>query len=212
MNYAFLDESGTVGVGLAMTGAVISSSYINRRISQIIRSIMLGQNSLSIQIPRTQPPRASDSRPEITRDIICRLAIENVPIYVRVLNEPLPAQVDPNYVYNRLVAVTIADCIEMHGDLHAVLHNYYDNPVLAQELEQTIREEVCKRSAGRLITLTQTDLKDRRWGYQLVAIDNIIWAVHRKLNYAETELYQIISHRIAQGGERQVTIKQLTGK
>lgn len=210
MKYAFLDESGTVGVGLAMTGAVISSSYMNRRISGIIRDIMRGQNTLSIEIPRTQPPRASDSHPEITRDIIRRLAKENIPIYIRVLNEPLPEETDPNDVYNGLVAVTIADCIDRHGDLHAVLHNYYDNPKLAEQLEQAVREEVSKRGSGQLLTLTQTDLMDRRWGYQLVAIDNIIWAVHRKLNYGDTDLYGIVSQRIAQGGERYVTIEELT--
>jgi|GEM_PF-4952900 len=212
MNYAFLDESGTVGVGLVMTGAVISTSYVNRRISRIIKDVMRGQNSLSIEIPRTQPPRASDSRPEITHDIIRRLGKENLPIYVRVLNEPLPQQADPNRIYDRLVAVTVADCIDRHGDLHAVLHNYYDNPDLAKQLEETVRNEVANRGAGRLLSLTQTDLIDRRWGYQLVAIDNVVWAVHRSLNYGETDLYGIISQRIAQGGQRDVTIEELTGE
>lgn len=211
MNYAFLDESGTVGAGLVVTGAVVSSSYMSRRISGIIRGIMRGQNSLSLRMPPTQPPRASDSRPEITRDVIRKLAEENITIYLRVLNESLPKQADPNDIYNKLVAVTIADCIERHGDLHVVLHNYYDNAELAEQLAQTITDEVSKLGSGQLLTLTQTDLLDKRWGYQLVAIDNLVWAVHRKLNWGETELYEIISQRIARGGERYVTIEELMG-
>jgi len=208
MKYLFLDESGSIGAELIVVGLVVSTPYLNDKISRAMKGIMDGQNSLNRVIPRNRTLRASISQPELRYDVIQCLRDKPVLVQARALDPPLPQGLDSNDAYNALVALAIGDCVERHGDIHTVLHKRYISPTLTARLEKTILTEVARRKRC-LLTLKHTDLLSKAWGYQLVAADNIVWAVHRKLAHGDSKLYDSISNRIEPGGVRRVTIGEI---
>lgn len=208
MKYLFLDESGSIGAELMVVGLFVSTPHLNERISRVIRAIMDGQNSLNQVIPRNRTLRASISQPELRHDVIQRLSSEPILVQVRALDPPLPQGLGSNDAYNGLVALAIGECVDRYGDMHVVLHKRYDNLTLTAKLENVIEGDVATRNR-RLLGLMHADLLSRRWGYQLVAADNIVWAVHRKLAHRDSRLYNSISSRIGPMGERHVTIAEI---
>lgn len=192
LQYAFLDESGTVSPFAGshfLVVALVSISQPRPLEAHIRRAHKKYGTSLG-----SGEMKADGSREVVVEEIlkaICRepVAIVTVAVDKQKITRPPP---DPEDIYRRLVSLAVGHLMRRWPRVDVCLDKRYTAERLRYRLEREIREAVADLPHEVLI-IHQEDSIARK---ELQAADFVAWAVFQKYEHGDGRFYNILAHRL----------------
>jgi len=201
MYYAFIDESGTVGVpgGSHFLVVALLNTGQPRPIELIIRRALkkFGPSLSDGEF------KASKFKDKANRRLLEILAKEDISIFATIVNQSVitkpPEEMEK--IYRQAVAKTIYRLVERYPRVNICLDRRYTNKRHRFELETNIREAI-QDLPQKVILIRQENSTNRK---ELQAVDAISWAFFQKYERNEVSFYDIISSKIV--NEEEITNK-----
>lgn len=192
MHYAFIDESGTVGVpgGSHFLVVALLNTGQPRPIELIIRKALkkYGPSLSSGEI------KASKFKNKFNRRLLEILAKEDISIFATIVDQSVitkpPEEMER--IYHQAVAKTIYNLVERHPRVNICLDRRYTNKRHRFELEANIREAI-QCLPQKVVLIQQENSINKK---ELQAVDAVSWAIFQKYERNDRRYYDIIASKI----------------
>ncbi|MEW5940346.1 MAG: DUF3800 domain-containing protein [Chloroflexota bacterium] len=192
LSYAFLDESGTVGVPggthFLVIGALISQTP--REIERPIRRALkkYGPSLASGEI------KATDFEESGLMRLLKEIARENIEVVATIVDQRaiLRPPEEKEDIYRFAVARTVRRLVERYPHVQIVLDKRYTRSSLRDLLEESIRFEL-EGLPRQLVLIRQENSSDRK---ELQAADVIAWAFFKKYERNDDRFYNLFSFKV----------------
>ncbi|GAB4577930.1 MAG: hypothetical protein Fur0022_06620 [Anaerolineales bacterium] len=190
-NYAFIDESGTVGAKTGTRFLIVAALIVNqpRALELTIRRAIKKYGS---KIASGEIKAADFEEPAILR-LLREIAKEDVTIVAVVLDQHTihrqPKKAES--IYRRLVARAIRHIVQRSPRVDICLDKRYTNERLRVLLEKTIREEIV--DLPQVVLIRQENSSARK---ELQAADAVAWAFFQKYERNDSRFYEIMASKI----------------
>jgi hypothetical protein len=194
MHYAFIDESGTVG--------------IEKGTHFLIIAVICGNQARDIEIPvrRAQKKfgtslasgemKANSSREAVILRLLRELVKEDIQIVVVVVDQKLVKRppVDEEEIYRKAVSRAVYLLVERWPRIQICMDQRYTNSQFRFELEKRIREEIVDLPQ-KVVLIRQLNSQAQRG---LQAADFIAWAFFQKYERADSRFVEVLASRVMQ--------------
>jgi hypothetical protein len=192
MHYAFIDESGTVGVPAGthfLVVAVISAGRPRDIELQVRRALKKFGPSLS----RGEIKAADFEEPAIAR-FLKEIVKEDVSVLATILNQNdiLTPPKEMEEIYRKTVARTIYRLVERWPRINICLDQRYTNKHQRFDLEERIREKI-QDLPQKIVLIRQENSINRK---ELQAVDAVSWAFFQKYERGDCRFYDIITPKV----------------
>lgn len=190
--YAFMDESGTVGVSTGTHFLVIAVLAVEnpRDLEVPVRRAMkkFGSDLIAGELKAAHASGKTNLR---MLEIAANNAIGIVAVVVDQKAISNPPQ-DPEDIYRQAVTRAIHILLEHFPKINICLDKRYSNAVLRDKLEQHIRENIVD-VFPQMALIHQQNSHDRK---ELQAVDAVAWAFFQKYERGDSRFYDVIASKV----------------
>lgn len=192
MHFAFIDESGTVGIpgGTHFLVVALLSTGQPREIELPIRHAM---KKYGPSLSRSEIKAANFEEKAIAR-LLTEIAKEDVSIFATIVDQSViikpPEQMED--IYRRAVSKTVYKLVEQCPRVNICLDRRYTNERHRFELESKIRESI-QDLPQKVVMIQQENSINRK---ELQAVDAVAWAFFQKYERNNASFYELISSRV----------------
>ena len=192
MHFAFIDESGTVGIPGDTHFLVVAllSTGQPREIELPIRHAM---KKYGPSLSRGEIKAANFEEKAIAR-LLTEIAKEDVSIFATIVDQSVivkpPAEMED--IYRRAVSKTVYKLVEQYPRVNICLDRRYTNERHRFELESKIRESI-QDLPQKVVMIQQENSISRK---ELQAVDAVAWAFFQKYERDNASFYELISSKI----------------
>jgi hypothetical protein len=192
MYYAFLDESGTVGVpdGTHFLVVAVLNAVRPRDIEMPIRRALkkYGPSLSQGEI------KAADFEEKAIIRILEAINKEDVYILTTIVDQSviIKPPLEMEQIYRQAVAKTIYHLVERWPRINICLDRRYTNGRHRFALESEIRETI-QDLPQKVVLIRQENSINRK---ELQAVDAVAWAVFQKYESGNCEFYDLISAKV----------------
>lgn len=192
LQYAFLDESGTV------------SPFAGSRFLVVALIATAQPRALALHVRRAQKKygaslrsgemKADSSREAVIAEMLAAIASEPVAIMAVAVDKCIIARppTDVEDIYRRVVSEVVGHLLRRWPRVDVCLDRRYTTERLRYRLEYAVREALANVPHEVLI-IRQEDSVARK---ELQAADFVAWAIFQKYERGDNRFYNIIAHRI----------------
>lgn len=198
--YIYLDESGDLGFSQGGSKYFTIAFFETKNPTEVKRVVRRVKKKY--KIPRQVEIKANTTKRKIKIDLLkklSKLTIEIQSITVRKENVDLKLRQDTNILYNYMVGLSLGERIVRSEPLNAELIIIIDKRIISVtsgfKFNEYLKYKIWYEKERKDINLQIWHL-DSRKVYGLEAIDNIVNAIFKKYNSADTELFNIIKRKI----------------
>jgi len=192
MRYAFIDESGTVGVpgGTHFLVVALINADNPREIEMPVRRAYkkYGRSLKHGEI------KASEFEEKANFKLLEEISKQNISIFSTIVNQQLilkpPKKMED--IYRKAVSNTIYQLVERFPRINIFLDQRYTNKHHRFELETTIRETI-QDLPQKIVLIQQEDSLKRK---ELQAADAVAWALFQKYEHKNSSFYNLISSKV----------------
>ena len=192
MHYAFLDESGTVGVpgGTHFLIVAILNAVHPRDVELPVRRAL---KKYGPSLSRGEI-KASDFEEKAIARLLEAIAREDVSILTTIVDQSVIIRPPPEMeeIYRQAVARTVYHLVERWPRIHICLDRRYTNERKRFALEAEIREAI-QDLPQKVVLIRQEDSINRK---ELQAVDAVAWALFQKYERDNSQFYDIISSKV----------------
>jgi transcriptional/translational regulatory protein YebC/TACO1 len=192
MHFAFIDESGTVGIpgGTHFLVVALLSTGQPREIELPIRHAL---KKYGPSLSRGEIKAANFEEKAIAR-LLTEIAKEDVSIFATIVDQSVivkpPAEMED--IYRRAVSKTVYKLVEQCPRVNICLDRRYTNERHRFELESKIRESI-QDLPQKVVMIQQENSISRK---ELQAVDAVAWAFFQKYERDNASFYELISSKI----------------
>jgi len=192
LQYAFLDESGTVSPFTGshfLVAALISTAH--PRVLEL--HVRRAQKKYGASL-RSGEMKADSSREAVIAEILAAIASEPVTIITVAVDKQAIARppTDLEDIYRQMVSQAVGHLLRRWPRVDICLDKRYTAERLRYRLERAVREAVADLPHEVLI-IRQEDSIARK---ELQAADFVAWAIFQKYERGDNRFYDIIAHRL----------------
>jgi len=195
LQYAFMDESGTVGVTGTHFLIVAATTLPNPRdIEKPIRNAFR-QALKKFGAEAVSEVKASDLDEPVVLRLLAEIAEKDVQVFITVVDQQairVPPR-DKEEIYRQAVAGTVRRLAEKFPRLDLSIDKRHTNAHLRRLLEKAIRDEI--ETLPRQNVLIQQENSITR--KELQAADAVAWAIFQKYEHHDLRFYEVIQSNIA---------------
>lgn len=192
MYYAFIDESGTVGVlgGTHFLVVALINADNPREIEMPVRRAYkkYGRSLKHGEI------KASEFEQKAIFRLLEEISKQNISIFSTIVNQQVivkpPDKMED--IYRKAVSNTIYRLVESFPRINIFLDQRYTNKHHRFELETTIREAI-QDLPQKIVLIQQEDSLKRK---ELQAADAVAWAFFQKYEHNNADFYNLITSKI----------------
>ncbi len=192
MHYAFIDESGTVGVpgGTHFLVVALINAHHPREIEMPVRRAYkkYGRSLKHGEI------KASEFEEKAIFRLLKEISKQNISIFSTIVDQRIikipPKKMED--IYRKSIAKTIYHLVEQYPQITVCLDRRYTNKSHRLELEIEIRKKI-QDLPGKIVLIQQEDSVKRK---ELQAADAVAWAFFQKYEHKITTFYDLISSKI----------------
>ena len=192
MHYAFLDESGTVGVpgGTHFLIVAILNAVHPRDVELPVRRAL---KKYGPSLSRGEI-KASDFEEKAIARLLEAIAREDVSILTTIVDQSVIIRPPPEMeeIYRQAVARTVYHLVERWPRIHICLDRRYTNERKRFALEAEIREAI-QDLPQKVVLIRQEDSINHK---ELQAVDAVAWAIFQKYERDNSQFYDIISSKV----------------
>ncbi len=192
MHFAFIDESGTVGIpgGTHFLVVALLSTGQPREIELPIRHAL---KKYGPSLSRGEIKAANFEEKAITR-LLTEIAKEDVSIFATIVDQSViikpPGEMED--IYRRAVSKTVYKLVEQCPRVNICLDRRYTNERHRFELESKIRESI--QDLPQKVVMIQQE-NSISWK-ELQEVDAVAWAFFQKYERDNASFYELISSKI----------------
>jgi len=192
MHYAFIDESGTVGLsgGTHFLVVALLSASQPRDIEMPVRRVL---KKYGTSLSRGEI-KAADYEEKAVARLLAAIARQDVSVYSTIVDQSVivkpPDRLEE--IYRRAVSNTVYHLVARYPRLNICLDRRYTNARHRFELETQIRETI-QELPQKVVLIRQENSMSRK---ELQAVDAVAWAVFQKYERNNDVFYNIIAPRI----------------
>ena len=192
MHFAFIDESGTVGIpgGTHFLVVALLSTGQPREIELPIRHAL---KKYGPSLSRGEIKAANFEEKAIAR-LLTEIAKEDVSIFATIVDQSVivkpPGEMED--IYRRAVSKTVYKLVEQCPRVNICLDRRYTNERHRFELESKIRESI-QDLPQKVVMIQQENSISRK---ELQAVDAVAWAFFQKYERDGDSFYELISSRV----------------
>lgn len=192
MHYAFIDESGTVGLpgGTHFLVVALLNTGQPRGIELPVRRA-LKKYGPSL---RRGEIKASNFEEKAIARLLEVIAKEDISIFATIVDQSVivkpPEEMEE--IYRQAVARTVYRLVECYPRVNICLDRRYTNERHRFELESQIRESI-QDLPQKVVLIRQENSTSRK---ELQAVDAVAWAIFQKYERDNAVFYNIISSRM----------------
>ena len=198
--YIYVNESGDLGFGQGGSKYFAIAFFETKspiEVKRVVRRV-----KKKYKIPREVEMKANTTKRKIKIDLLrklSKLSIEIQSITVRKENVDLKLRQDTNILYNYMVGLSLGERIVRSEPRNAELIIVVDKRIISVtsgfKFNEYLKYKIWYEKERKDIDLQIWHL-DSCKVYGLEAIDNIVNAIFKKYNSADTELFNIIKRKI----------------
>ena len=192
MHYAFLDESGTVGVpgGTHFLIVAILNAVHPRDVELPVRRAL---KKYGPSLSRGEI-KASDFEEKAIARLLEAIAREDVSILTTIVDQSVIIRPPPEMeeIYRQAVARTVYHLVKRWPRIHICLDRRYTNERQRFALEAEIREAI-QDLPQKVVLIRQENSINRK---ELQAVDAVAWALFQKYERDNSQFYDIISSKV----------------
>lgn len=192
MHFAFIDESGTVGIpgGTHFLVVALLSTSQPREIELPIRHAM---KKYGPSLSRGEIKAANFEEKAIAR-LLTEIAKGDVSIFATIVDQSviIKPPVEMEDIYRRAVSQTVYKLVEQCPRVNICLDRRYTNERHRFELESKIRESI-QDLPQKVVMIQQENSVSRK---ELQAVDAVAWAFFQKYERDNACFYDLISSKI----------------
>jgi len=192
MQYAFIDESGTVGVpgGTHFLVVALLNTGQPRTIELPVRRAL---KKYGPSLSRGEIKAANFEEKAIAR-LLEVIAKQDISIFATIVDQSVivkpPEEIEE--IYRQAVARTVYRLVERYPRVNICLDRRYTNERHRFELESQIRESI-QDLPQKVVLIRQENSTSRK---ELQAVDAVAWALFQKYERDNASFYHIISPRM----------------
>ena len=192
MHYAFIDESGTVGLpgGTHFLVVALLNTGQPRGIELPVRRAL---KKYGTSLSRGEIKASNFEEKAIAR-LLEVIAKEDISIFATIVDQSVivkpPAEMEE--IYRQAVAKTVYRLVECYPRVNICLDRRYTNERHRFELESQIRESI-QDLPQKVVLIRQENSTSRK---ELQAVDAVAWAIFQKYERDNAIFYNIISSRM----------------
>ena len=192
MHYAFIDESGTVGIQTG-THFIIIAVICSNRIRDIELPIQRALKKFGTSLSSGEL-KANSSREAVVIRLLQDLIKENIEIIAIAVNQKsiVLGPQDKEEIYRKAVSRAIFHLVERFPRIQICLDQRYTNDKLRFELEKQIREEISELPQ-KIVLIQQLNSQSTRG---LQAADFIAWSFFQKYEKGDSRFVDILSKKV----------------
>jgi len=194
LQYAFMDESGTVGVTGTHFLIVAATTLPNPRdIEKPIRNAFR-QALKKFGAEAVSEVKASDLDEPVVLRLLAEIAEKDVQVFITVVDQQairVPPR-DKEEIYRQAVAGTVRRLAEKFPRLDLSIDKRHTNAHLRRLLEKAIRDEI--ETLPRQNVLIQQENSITR--KELQAADAVAWAIFQKYEHHDLRFYEVIQSKV----------------
>jgi len=194
LQYAFMDESGTVGVTGTHFLIVAAMTLPNPRdIEKPIRNAFR-QALKKFGAEAVSEVKASDLDEPVVLRLLAEIAEKDVQVFITVVDQQairVPPR-DKEEIYRQAVAGTVRRLAEKFPRLDLSIDKRHTNAHLRRLLEKAIRDEI--ETLPRQNVLIQQENSITR--KELQAADAVAWAIFQKYEHHDLRFYEVIQSKV----------------
>jgi len=194
LQYAFMDESGTVGVTGTHFLIVAATTLPNPRdIEKPIRNAFR-QALKKFGAEAVSEVKASDLDEPVALRLLAEIAEKDVQVFITIVDQQairVPPR-DKEEIYRQAVAGTVRRLAEKFPRLDLSIDKRHTNAHLRRLLEKAIRDEI--ETLPRQNVLIQQENSITR--KELQAADAVAWAIFQKYEHHDLRFYEVIQSKV----------------
>jgi len=194
LQYAFMDESGTVGVTGTHFLIVAATTLPNPRdVEKPIRNAFR-QALKKFGAEAVSEVKASDLDEPVALRLLAEIAEKDVQVFITVVDQQairVPPR-DKEEIYRQAVAGTVRRLAEKFPRLDLSIDKRHTNAHLRRLLEKAIRDEI--ETLPRQNVLIQQENSITR--KELQAADAVAWAIFQKYEHHDLRFYEVIQSKV----------------
>jgi hypothetical protein len=192
MHYAFIDESGTVGVpaGTHFLVVAVLSAGQPREIELPVRRAL---KKFGLSLSRGEIKAADFEEPAIAR-FLKEIVKEDVSILATIVNQKVirTPLTEMEEIYRKTVARSIYRLVERWPRINVCLDQRYTNKHQRFALEERIRETI-QDLPQKIVLIRQENSVSLK---ELQAADAVSWAFFQKYERGDCRFYDIIAPKV----------------
>ncbi len=194
MHYAFIDESGTVGVDTG-THFLIIAVICGDRVRDIEIPVQRAQKKLGTSLASGEM-KANSSREVVILRLLKDLVKQDIQVVAVVVDQKAIGSEpdDKEDIYRIAVSRAVYHLVERWPRIQICLDQRYTNSQLRFELEKQIREEIVDLPQ-KVVLIRQLNSQAQRG---LQAADFIAWAFFQKYEKSDCRFVDLLASKIAQ--------------
>jgi len=194
MHYAFMDESGTVGIETG-THFLIVAVICGNQARDIEIPVQRAQKKFGTSLASGEM-KASSSREAVILRLLGELAKEDIEIVAVVVNQKVIGRPpkDGEEIYRKAVSRAVYHLVERWPRIQICLDQRYTNDQLRFELERRIREGIVDLPQ-KVVLVRQLSSQGQRG---LQAADFIAWAFFQRYERGDCRFYDVLATKIVQ--------------
>ena len=204
MHYAFVDESGTVGIKTG-THFLIIGVMCGKQVRDIEIPVKRAQKKFGTSLASDEL-KANASREAVVMRLLSELIKEDIEIVAVAVDQKAvgrPAK-DGEEIYRKAVSRVVYHLVERWPRIEICLDQRYTNDGLRYDLERRIREEIVDLPQ-KIILIRQLNSQARRG---LQAADFIAWAFFQKYERGDHRFVDVFAAKIVE----EEVLMQKTGR
>lgn len=192
MHYAFIDESGTVGVDTG-THFLIIAVICGNRVRDIEIPVQRAQKKYGTSLASGEM-KANSSREAVILRLLKDLVKKDIQVVVVAVDQKaiVSSPDDKEEIYRKAVSRTVFHLVKRWPHIQICLDKRYTNSQLRFELEKHIREEIMDLPQ-KVVLIRQLNSQVQRG---LQAADFIAWAFYQKYEKGNCQFVDILAPRI----------------
>lgn len=191
LRYAFIDESGTVGIEKGTKYFVVALASVEqpRTLQLPVRRALKKYGRLS-----SGELKASNLKKTATERILSEIARQDATIVAVIVDQQAIIQPpdDNEKIYRHAAARAVYHLVEKFPSVHVALDSRYTKAQLRDELEKHIRQEIRDLQHHVVLIRHENSCHIK----ELQAVDAIAWAFFQKYERGNSRYYDIISTKI----------------
>lgn len=193
--YAFMDESGTVGVSTGTHFLVLAVTALSnpREVEKPIRNAFR-QALKTFGADKVNEVKASDFDEPVILRLLSEIAEKDIKIVATIVDQSA-IRVPPRNmeeIYRQAAAWTIRRLAEDFPRLDLSIDKRYTNAHLRRLLEKAIRDEVESLPQQNILIQQENSITRK----ELQAADAVAWAIFQKYERGDARFYDVIESKI----------------
>jgi len=192
MRYAFIDESGTVGIKTGTHFLVVAAICTNQA-REIEIPVQRAQKKFGTSLASGEM-KANNSREVVILRLLGDLMKEDIQILVVAINQKdiIRSPLDEEEIYRKVVSRAAQHLVRRWPRIQICLDKRYTNDQLRFELEMRIREEIVDLPQ-KVVLIRQLNSQSERG---LQAADFIAWAFFQKYERGDGRFVDVLAPKV----------------